>query len=678
MPRAWLALGLALASAALSPGCAAPREKVWLRVELPPELAGSETQLEVLPHIAEASRKLGRGIALLQLKRDAGLTRLRLPGACPLAVDVSSLPGAAPAQVTLQPLFDVGPSERVVGLGQAFELRAVPACPEARAAKARLEVAGGAALELLSISPDGLTLSATTAASVPARSSVAGIIPVSASERARLRSELELRVELPDGSTLKRRLGVSAVARASGLPNVGLTHPVLLSGQDWVLDRTPARSQAKLRAVGGLMELVTDVPGRYHLTEPGGRELSILGGRYDETPLDCGRAGCHGAIAASAAASPMTQALASDLGGCHSLDDAACATACHATGEPGTDDGGFGHVARELGLPALPLEHEDLPRALRRLGGVGCLACHGPGAVPGVGERWALLRSDVCAVCHDAAPRYGHVRALAASRMGHADHRPETRQRPECARCHTTWGALGRPAPGAGQEVESFGLACVTCHDVHPHPGSSAQDSNADANANPTHAGLLRYPPLPSTLVDPPPAYSGVSRVCVGCHAPSASELQPEASAAALLAGQGGLDPVSGAALSLTPPHAAAPKGCLSCHDAGPPGLVLGAGHAFRAREASCGKCHKASTSRDPAIAERAQRLLARLDTGAATDASGLPPHARQRAAARSPQHARALRNVLLVLEDPAADVHHPRYANLLLDAAERFALGAP
>jgi hypothetical protein len=32
------------------------------------------------------------------------------------------------------------------------------------------------------------------------------------------------------------------------------------------------------------------------------------------------------------------------------------------------------------------------------------------------------------------------------------------------------------------------------------------------------------------------------------------------------------------------------------------------------------------------------------------------------------------LRNVLLVLEDPAADLHHPAYAKLLLDAAERVA----
>jgi hypothetical protein len=42
-----------------------------------------------------------------------------------------------------------------------------------------------------------------------------------------------------------------------------------------------------------------------------------------------------------------------------------------------------------------------------------------------------------------------------------------------------------------------------------------------------------------------------------------------------------------------------------------------------------------------------------------------------------TPEQTRALRDVLLVLEDPAADVHHPSYAKALLDAAERLVPGA-
>jgi hypothetical protein len=147
------------------------------------------------------------------------------------------------------------------------------------------------------------------------------------------------------------------------------------------------------------------------LKDDAGHALSVQSGRYDQMPLDCGRSDCHAAIAQSAADSPMTQALASDLGGCHSLEKPECATACHATGEPGTDDGGFQHVAASLGLPALPSEYEELPTPLRRLSGVGCMACHGAAAIPEPSARWAVLRSDVCAVCHDAAPRYGHVQA---------------------------------------------------------------------------------------------------------------------------------------------------------------------------------------------------------------------------------------------------------------------------
>ena len=36
---------------------------------------------------------------------------------------------------------------------------------------------------------------------------------------------------------------------------------------------------------------------------------------------------------------------------------------------------------------------DDLPRSLRRAGGVGCLSCHGPGAIPEESSRWAILRA---------------------------------------------------------------------------------------------------------------------------------------------------------------------------------------------------------------------------------------------------------------------------------------------
>jgi hypothetical protein len=143
-----------------------------------------------------------------------------------------------------------------------------------------------------------------------------------------------------------------------------------------------------------------------------------------------------------------------------------------------------------------------------------------------------------------------------------------------------------------------------------------------------------------------------------------------------LVAGQGGHEPVTGAALSLPGPHANGPKGCLTCHDSSRQTLVLGASHGFRADQASCEGCHRANMQRDPGIAKRALGLLSRLDPASGVRGAERPWHATTGALPPSPQRARALRDVLLVLEDPAADVHHPAYARALLDAAERVAPG--
>src|SRR5260221_3990422 len=149
----------------------------------------------------------------------------------------------------------------------------------------------------------------------------------------------------------------------------------------------------------------------------------------------------------------MTWALAKRIAGLSpSSNDMLCSVGCHATGEPGTHDGGFLDVAAELREPTpfepSPFEHVhdigDLPRPLRRLGSVGCLACHGPGALPEADARWSILRTDVCAYCHDAPPRYGHVEGWRASAMARADRGQETGSRSTCVGCHTTWGFLER------------------------------------------------------------------------------------------------------------------------------------------------------------------------------------------------------------------------------------------
>ena len=139
----------------------------------------------------------------------------------------------------------------------------------------------------------------------------------------------------------------------------------------------------------------------------------------------------------------------------------------------------------------------------------------------------------------------------------------------------------------------------------------------------------------------------------------------------------GGFEPQSGERLNLAAPHAAAPKGCLSCHDSGPDALVLGKTHGFQSSEAACLRCHDGPRGRNPGLAVRARALLARLYFNQ-HESAGKPWHAGPARALSTPAQMRALRNVLLVLEDPAADVHHPAYAAALLDAAERVLPGAP
>src|SRR6185503_16115716 len=250
----------------------------------------------------------------------------------------------------------------------------------------------------------------------------------------------------------------------------------------------------------------------------------------------------------------------------------------------------------------------------RRLGGVGCLACHGPGALPEASGRWSLLRADVCATCHDAPPRYGHVAAWRATGMARADRDARTRA-PACARCHTTWGFLAgartsfvsapvdRRPP---DEVGAVGITCAACHAVH-------DPEAARRGAQPPQRGLLRAPPTPALALLagtalPPDAER--SRVCLGCHAPDAADGAPAASATALWLGRGGLDPATGRPLEGPAPHATIAGGCVGGHRSGAAGLERGAGHGFVATRAGCAACHTGGVPEDD-LAAKARALWA-------------------------------------------------------------------
>lgn len=576
-----------------------------------------------------------------------------------------------------------------VGYGADFTVEARPLCAAARAGAVTWRQVGGPAAGALALSLSSADRGFTLRARTPTLAAAVGaplpwgVVPLSP----RTRGEVVVEAKWTDGRGAEERheVSVAAAPRARGLPNTALATRVHLGGAGWRVLARPPGAAATLEVTGGSSSLVPDVAGDWRLADGAGRALTLRAGRYDETPLDCGRSECHAAVTTAGAANPMTSVLARGLapasdghGATFGEGYPGCALACHATGEPGLRDGGFVSVMGELGIETLaPRRWDSLPRALRRLGGVGCLACHGPVALPEASARWSILRVDVCATCHDAPARYGHVVAWRATRMARADRDPRAATDRACARCHTTWGFLAhatadatsidrRPPADVAADVGPIGVTCAACHAVHEH--------GAGTGAHPAGLALLRSVPRPALLAGAAvPAPAEKSQVCLGCHAPAASDDAPAASAAALWLGRGGLDPATGVALVGPTPHAALAGGCVGCHRAGPAGVESGAGHAFVAGRDACARCHSKATSPDD-LAARARALWttwrARAGRGAPED--GGPPHARAARLDRATPLGRAAWDVSLVLEDPAAAAHNAPYARMLLAAAER------
>ena len=475
---------------------------------------------------------------------------------------------------------------------------------------------------------------------------------------------------------------MSAAARARGLPNVVVGARLYLGGEGWHVVSAPGDSHASIAEHAGFAAIAPDVRGAFTLGDGAGRSVRLVAGKYDETPLDCGRSDCHSEVAEIARSSPMATILQRGLDAPFGGDYPACASGCHTLGEPGLDDGGFAAVAHALGRSFSDLARggfHELPAPLQRLGGVGCLGCHGPGAIPEPNGRHALVRSDVCATCHDAPPRYGHVVAWRASRMARADADPRTLGEP-CARCHTTWGALGHREWRPPAEAPPAGIACAACHAVHPVSRDAPASSARPRGVGQTCAEALpRDTAVPAFLVNAIGPRAKKSRVCLSCHTPLPDDASPNGSSAAIWGGRGGVDPGTGTPLAGAAPHGDVEGGCIGCHHEGPAGLEHGASHAFVARRDGCKTCHAERS--DPSIRARAERLWNALQGPSGPVPSVLtnpvagsgPVHANGARLDRTTPRGRAAWDVALVLEDPAADAHNAPYARLLLDAAERF-----
>jgi hypothetical protein len=560
--------------------------------------------------------------------------------------------------------LDVGDDRPQIGFDTAFEIIARSSCGAGAITWKQVE---GARLGDLRL--DGATLRARTVRL--SHSLPWGIAPIA--PRTRGEAAFEATWRGAGGEEVKRVVHVAAAARATGVPSVAVGQRLMLGGGgEWRVRERPGGARAE--TVPGdhdrtYFTLEPDLPGRWVLADSSGAALAFRAGFYDRTPLDCGRSDCHASTTRAAEDSPMTHALERGVEGrLGARSELSCGLGCHAVGEPGLSDGGFVDVARSLGvtLPApAPGAWSALPRALRRLGGVGCTACHGPAAIPEPTARWSILRVDVCAFCHDAPPRYTHVAEWSRSRMARSDADPATRE-PACARCHTTAGFLGRsPAPAS---AGTLGVTCAACHAPHSAHGNALIRA-VDAPLSMAELGSdsdLRAP-------------TGTSRLCVACHAQADGDHLPSATAGILWLAPGPHDTIDG---------------CTGCHGGSGPRTPEELGpaktrsgprtpedlglaktdHTFAPALDRCVGCHaKPPVSPGPAIRERAVVLWSVLvgNKSVVERAGGTPPHARAAIISADPRLSRAARLVAMVLEDPAAGVHNAPRARAYLDAAE-------
>jgi hypothetical protein len=629
------------------------------------------TKAKISPRFAikQVSKRGSELFVEIDLARGAAELRIELDGACRSTLSLAALRGGQTLRHELAPWVRIAEASGPVGFDAPFTIEATAGCPEAARGSIAWRQLSGPPLRALRERARGFSLSArspTVAELLPASRSP-GVIPVSPRTRGEVVLEAVWRATI-DGKQQSARYETRrhAADRSRGLSNVAVGATLLLHGGGFRIVAAPRDGKASLLETQGITSFEPKMSGRYVLENREGAKLALRAARYGEAPLDCGRAGCHREITEAAGSSPMTTVLERLLGVIPDERYPGCALACHASGEPGARDGGFVHVASEHDLQVGDLAGwRELPRELRRLGGVGCIGCHGPGAIAESGDHGELLRSDVCAYCHDAPPLYGHVAAWRASKMARSDVEPATRNNPLCARCHTTAGFLAEQgesvAPAAGT-----GIACAACHAVHP----------VGQKLSGTRPALLRNSPMPALLADVSLALP--SQVCTPCHTPDANRTAGPSSAA-IWAGRGGVDPSSGAALVGPASHAGVPRGCIGCHSEGPPELERGKGHAFQARRESCKTCHAAGPPADGGLRSRAEALWAKLveqrtvlaqDNAAST--SSRPLHATGVAAFKDDALGRAAYDVALVLQDRGAADHNLAYARQLLDAAER------
>ena len=218
-----------------------------------------------------------------------------------------------------------------------------------------------------------------------------------------------------------------------------------------------------------------------------GLRFSVVVGSWSTVRRDCGRSDCHRSLEGEWLKTPHAQTWKRLLDGTLKLERGpatdACAD-CHATGyDLGAKGGGYDDAAQRLRV-SVPLRrqagnHAALPKELKELSGVYCLACHGPGRLdPPIAEQPGLFGVGICARCHDRPPEQALVAQWRLSR--HAASAPPALNGPgrrkACARCHTAQGVYYAQFSNARpHSAKTAFLNCcesiepVTCQACH-HP----------------------------------------------------------------------------------------------------------------------------------------------------------------------------------------------------------------
>jgi hypothetical protein len=652
---------------ALSFGCGGGRasDTLVLRIHGSAEHPLSPAAIRYAPADNVLSARLSAQGWLAIERRDASRAlTVEIPEWCPVTFPV----GPRREPIDAQPVIDLGPDRAPVGFDAPFAVAATHRCARRGRGQISWRQVEGARISELAISPDGFQLNARTPRFETLHPELPSAGILAFSPRTQGRVVLEALWRGPGSPPIRRSVTLVSTSRSTGLSSVAVSQQMLLAGAGWRVRQAPQAGHAQVHASGALCAFTPDAPGRWALERDDGRTLAVQAFWHDKTPYDCGRRECHSAIAETTSQSPMSFALEHRLGEPRPAA-VGCMLDCHALGERGLRDGGFLDVAGQLGFTWLASTRwQDLPQTLRRLGGVRCTACHGPGALPELEGRELVLRSDVCATCHDAPPRYVHVQQWRASRMARSDAAPITRTG-ACAACHTTAGFLERVAGRSprvhSSDSEPTGISCAACHAPH--------DSHRGAR-------LLRSIPDPSASQGDPTPLDPRSALCVKCHAPTADETQPSASSGVLWQGSVRVPTAAGDGWEVVrapSAHRSVPGGCIGCHGATPGGTVE---HSFRVDKGTCKQCHAASVSQQQSAAqrslqERARALAQRLEQACAVTgrATSEPAHAAPgRVVCRAPRLRRAMYELYLVLEDPAASAHNAALARSLLEDAER------